>query len=51
MVSTSTVEKEINACFELGANSYVTKPLQFEEFSRKIKDLNLYWVLTSELPK
>jgi CheY-like chemotaxis protein len=51
MVSTSTVEKEINTCFELGANSYVTKPLQFEEFSRKIKDLNLYWVLTSELPK
>ncbi len=51
MVSTSTIDKEINACYEAGANSYVSKPLQFEEFSRKIKDLNLYWVLTSELPK
>ena len=50
MVSTSTVDSEINTCFELGANSYVTKPLQFEEFSRKIRDLNLYWIITSELP-
>ena len=50
MISTSTVDKEINRCYELGANSYVTKPLQFEEFSKKIRDLNLYWVLTSELP-
>lgn len=51
MVSTSTVEKEIKESYIQGANSYVTKPLQFEEFSRKIKDLNLYWVLTSEIPR
>ncbi len=50
MVSTSTAGAEIGQCFELGANSYVTKPLNFEEFARKIRDLNLYWVLTSELP-
>lgn len=51
MVSTSSMEKEINTCFSLGANSYITKPLQFEEFTRKIKELNLYWVLVSELPR
>ena len=50
MVSTSTSDQEIKVCYAGGANSYVTKPLKFEEFSRKIKDLNLYWVLTSELP-
>lgn len=50
MVSTSNVDTEIQTCYELGANSYITKPLQFKEFSRKIKELNLYWVLTSELP-
>ena len=50
MVSTSSTATEIHQCFELGASSYVTKPLQFEEFTRKIKALNLYWVLTSELP-
>ena len=51
MVSTSSIEKEINTCFQLGANSYITKPLQFEDFTRKIKDLNLYWILVSELPQ
>lgn len=50
MVSTSGNQDEIRKCFKLGANSYVTKPLQFEDFSRKIKELNLYWINTSELP-
>ncbi len=51
MCSTSTREHEIQQCYELGASSYVTKPLQFEEFARKIKSLNLYWVLMSDQPK
>ena len=51
MISTSKTEHEIDKCFAAGANSYITKPLQFDDFTRKIKDLNLYWVLTSELPK
>ena len=50
MISTSNTDKEIKQCFELGASSYVTKPLQFEDFARKIKGLNLYWAVTSELP-
>lgn len=50
MISTSTVDAEIAQCFEAGANSYITKPLSFEDFSKKIRDLNLYWVLTSEIP-
>ncbi len=51
MVSTSRNDEEIQACYQAGANSYITKPLQFEEFTRKIRELNLYWVLTSELPR
>ena len=50
MISTSKTPDEINECYRLGASGYVSKPLQFEEFSRKIKELNYYWVLTSELP-
>jgi CheY-like chemotaxis protein len=46
IVSTSTEQREVMSSFELGANSYITKPLQFEEFSRKIRDLNAYWVRT-----
>jgi len=51
VVSTSSTDKDVNECYELGANSYITKPIQFEEFTRKIRELNLYWVLTSELPR
>lgn len=50
MVSTSSTDEDIDECYDLGANSYITKPLQFEEFTRKIRELNLYWVLTAELP-
>lgn len=50
MVSTSNTDDDIHECYSLGANSYITKPLQFEEFTRKIRELNLYWVLTAELP-
>lgn len=50
MVSTSSTDADIYECYNLGANSYITKPLQFEEFTRKIRELNLYWVLTAELP-
>ncbi|RLP52703.1 MAG: response regulator [Ketobacter sp.] len=50
MLSTSHTEQEIQNCYRLGANSYLTKPLQFDDFIKKIKDLNFYWVLTSEIP-
>ena len=50
MISTSTTAPEIKECYRLGASGYVTKPLQFEEFSKKMTELNYYWVLTSELP-
>ena len=51
MISTSTTAPEIKECYRLGASGYVTKPLQFEDFSKKMIELNYYWVLTSELPK
>ena len=51
MVSTSNTAPEIQECYSLGASGYVTKPMEFESFSKKMKELNYYWVLTSELPR
>jgi two-component system response regulator len=51
MISTSKAESEIKECYHLGASDYITKPLKFNDFSKKMKELNCYWVLTSELPK
>lgn len=50
MISTSSTSGEIDECYKNGASGYVSKPLNFEEFSQKMKELNYYWVLTSELP-
>jgi two-component system response regulator len=33
-----------------GANSYVTKPVKFDEFASKVKNIGLYWGLISSLP-
>lgn len=50
MISTSSTAPEIKECYALGANGYITKQLDFDEFSNKMKELNHYWVLTAELP-
>lgn len=51
MLTTSKRDDEIARGYELGANSYIVKPVKFEEFRAKIIDLKMYWVLTSELPQ
>lgn len=50
MLTTSSREEEIVKSYANGANSYVTKPVDFDEFVRKIKDIKLYWTLTNSLP-
>ena len=50
MISTSHSSSEIADCFKLGASSYIIKPINFEDFASKIRNLNLYWISTSELP-
>lgn len=50
MLTTSSREGEIAKSYANGANSYVTKPVDFDEFVRKIKDIKLYWTLTNSLP-
>ncbi len=48
MLTTSSKEEEIAKGYKYGANAYVTKPLDFSKFATKLKDLNLFWVLTAE---
>ncbi len=51
MMTTSRAPHEISECFELGANSFITKPLQFDDFVKKLHELNIYWGNTTELPQ
>ncbi len=48
---TATVEEEIvNESYNAGANSYVTKPVEFKEFIDIIKDIGIFWAIVNEPP-
>jgi two-component system response regulator len=51
MLTTIEDKEEMNEAYALGANSYVTKPVQFTEFAEKVKLVGLYWLLTNARPK
>lgn len=42
VLTTTDDEGEINRCYDLGANAYVTKPLNYEGFARAIQQLGLF---------
>jgi len=50
MLTSSEQEVDIAKSYLEGANSYITKPIQFTEFVEKIKELELYWVIVNKLP-
>lgn len=45
--TTTKNEYEIKRCYELGANTYVVKPVSFESLVRVIKEIRTYWVNTA----
>lgn len=47
MLTTSTREDEVAESYHAGANSFVSKPVQFVEFVEKVRTVKLYWVLTN----
>lgn len=50
ILTTSDEEKDMIAGYELGANSYVRKPVDFNQFSEAVRQLGLYWRLINEPP-
>jgi len=51
VLTSSREPADINRAYELGANSYLVKPVAFEEFSTLMQHLQLYWLTLSEHPK
>ena len=47
----STQEADIIKSYELGANSYVAKPVEFEQFAEAVRQLGLYWLLLNQPPQ
>lgn len=51
VVLTSSKESpDIQECYELGANSYIVKPVNFEGFAMAIQNLGFYWLLLNQPP-
>jgi len=50
IMTTSREERDIIASYELGANSYVQKPVGFEAFAEAVRFLGLYWLLLNVPP-
>ncbi len=48
--STTNNEQEMRRCYELGANSYITKPNSFEHLLKIVANLRGYWMHTSAQP-
>ena len=48
--STTNNEHEMRRCYELGANSYITKPNSFESLVKTVAALRTYWIETTSMP-
>jgi two-component system response regulator len=51
VVTSSREDPDVKAAYELGANSYVVKPVDFESFTDAIGNLGLYWLLINQPPR
>ena len=51
MMTSSKEEKDIIESHKLGVNSYVVKPLGFENFSKTIAELGFYWLAVNNAPR
>ncbi len=50
MLTTSKRDEDIMQSYDLGVNSYIMKPVEFDKFIQTIKNIELYWVLTNTPP-
>ncbi|MEO5685046.1 MAG: response regulator [Chitinophagaceae bacterium] len=48
ILTSSNEDPDIVKCYDLGANSYVVKPVEFDEFQKVIAELGLYWMFVNQ---
>jgi two-component system response regulator len=51
VLTSSREDPDIQKCYDLGVNSYVVKPVEFDAFQKAISELGLYWMIVNQQPK
>ena len=50
VLTSSKEERDIIETYKLGVNSYIVKPVDFEQFSKSVRDVGYYWLLLNQNP-
>ena len=50
ILTSSNEERDIKEAYDLGVNSFVTKPIKFEEFAKVVAELGMYWLMVNVPP-
>ena len=50
VLTSSKEDRDIAESYNLGVNSYIAKPVEFEEFAKVVSELGLYWLLINHPP-
>jgi CheY-like chemotaxis protein len=50
MLTSSREEGDLLGSYELGANSYVVKPVDFDQFAETVAQVGLYWAVVNQVP-
>lgn len=51
VMTSSREERDIVESYDLGVNSYIVKPVNFERYAEAVRDLGLYWLLLNQPPR
>jgi len=51
VLTSSREERDVMESYNLGVNSYILKPVDFQQFTEAVRTIGLYWLLLNEPPK